>query len=138
MRKEYKKIVFLLVAIILGICAMIAFNGCSSEQSPTISYINDVEQFCKDHNISNVETSGIQYYQTNANSVFVLDQRNSDKSLYIHSNIEASVNQDGKLIVRVVDSTAISENDISGNYAVLIASKTAISKIEIEQEDKTK
>lgn len=138
MKIEYTKLIFLLVVIILGIGIVLAFNACAKEQSLDISYIDDVEQFCQDHNISNLEASGIQYYQTDANSVLISDKRNSDKSLYVHSSIEASVDQNGTLIVRVIDSNAISENDISGSYAILITTKMAISKIEIEQEDKLK
>lgn len=138
MKRVYKKLVFLLAAIMLETGILLALCSCTSVQSPDISYIDDVEKFCQDHNISNLEASGIQYYQTDTNSVFVADQRNSDKSLYVHSNIVASVDQNGKLVVRVIDSVAISENDISGSYAVLITSTTTISKIEIEQVDKTK
>lgn len=138
MKKRCKRMVFLLASTILEMGVLLAFNACTSEQYPSISYIDDVEQFCQEHNISNYEASGIQYYQTDVNSVLVLDQRNSDKSLYVYSNIEASVDQNGILTVYVIDSNAASENDISGNYAVLIISKTAISKIEIEQEDKIK
>ena len=134
MKRVYKKLVFLLAAIMLETGILLALCSCTSVQSPDISYIDDVEKFCQDHNISNLEASGIQYYQTDTNSVFVADQRNSDKSLYVHSNIVASVDQNGKLVVRVIDS----ENDISGSYAVLITSTTTISKIEIEQVDKTK
>lgn len=130
-----KKLAFLIAFIIFGIGTFLVFNACSNNRDPSVSYINDVEMFCQDHNISNLEFFGIQYYQTDSNNVLVLDHRNPDKSLYVKSTIKASVDQNGTLIVRVIDSDAISESDISGNYAVLITSTTTISKIEIKQED---
>lgn len=118
---------------------LVPVSGCSGtgEQSPDLSYIDDIEQFCLEQDISVAEDGGIQYVPLDAHRVFVLDQRNSDEFLYVHSEIKASVDQNGTLIVRVTDTTAASESNISGSYAVLITSKQEISKIEIEQEDKT-
>lgn len=137
-KRKNSRFAFLLVTIGIGIGVLLNFNACTNEESPNISYINDVEKFCQEYNLSNIKVGGLQYYQIDDNRVFVLDQRNPDMRLYINSKIEASIEQNGILTVRVIDSDAISENDISGNYGVLITSKTVVSEIKLEQEDKTK
>ena len=131
---------FLVVAICGALIASIFIQNDSNHQLSTvkISNVDNPELFCKKHNISFSATDDIQYYIINEKSVLVWDQRNSEKSRYVHSEINAFFDKQRILTVIITDSVAISENDISGNHAVLIECENKIENVIIEQEDKTK
>lgn len=121
-----------IIILILGV--ILTLNACTKKHSPEISYIDDLEQFCQDYNMSMPEVDGTGYYQIDENNILVLDNRNESRGDYLHSSIKASVDLNGKLTVWIIDSVAVSESNISGSYAVLITSEKTIPEIEIKHE----
>lgn len=129
-------IFFLLIIVLGGVLITSTFLPKVSKTETT--YVEDVELFCEEHGISFSIIDEIQYYLIDDQDVLVWDQRNSDKSQYIHSDISASISPQGILTVTITNTDAISEGDISGSYAVLIKCEKKIEKVIIEQEQKTK
>ena len=76
---------------------------------------------------------GLFYEQISGNEVVIIDLRNKRYALYMHSDLEAKLDENGVLKVVVSDRTANSETEISGAYAVIIHSDKIISSVEIEE-----
>lgn len=135
MKNRFK--VFAIVAILslLGVlfllCTMISVKGSELE----IYEIADIEYFSALHNINMLDINDIYYYNLSDTSVLIVDNRNAEKSLYIHSVVTAELNGDGTLKVVVIDKAAVSEADISGKYAVLIDGKNKILNVQIKKEE---
>lgn len=122
MKKHHSLLTFFLLIIVLG-GVLITSRFLPKESKTEATHVEDVELFCEEHGISFSITDEIQYYLIDDQNVLVWDQRNSDKSQYIHSDISASISAQGILTVTITNTDAVSEGDISGSYAVLIKSE---------------
>lgn len=122
---------FCVVGILLF--SFIFYNTYHTSQL-TISEVTDIEGFLIEHNISTSYANDIFYYMLSDTSVLILDSRNAEYKLYVHSIVRADMDNNGTLKVVVTDKTAVSESDILGTYAVVIESRNKINNIQITRE----
>ncbi|WP_333652001.1 hypothetical protein [Lacrimispora sp.] len=133
-----KRKTFISLIVILSICLLSSFiffnkQHDSNNSLLTILKITDLESYLKQHDITFPATKNIHLYNLDDTNILIIDNRNSDYSLYINSSVTAKIN-DGILTVTVKDSNAISETDISGVYGVIIQCDGPIANIIIQKE----
>lgn len=124
-------VAFCIVGILLF--CYIQYNAIHSSRL-TVSEVTNIEEFLVEYNISTLYTDDIWYYKLCNTSVLIVDRRNAECRLYVHSSIKAGMDTDGTLKVIVKDRAAISEEDITGEYAAVIECKKAINNIQLTTE----
>lgn len=99
----------------------------------SIEKITDMDELSRKYHLELSAKDGLFYEQISGNEVVIIDLRNKRYALYMHSDLEAKLDENGVLKVVVSDRTANSETEISGAYAVIIHSDNIINSVEIEE-----
>lgn len=115
--------------------AILLFVSCSKKEDYNLSIekITDMDELSRKYHLELSTKDGLFYEQISGNEVVIIDLRNKRHALYMHSDLEAKLDENGVLKVVVSDRTANSETEISGAYAVIIHSDKIINSVEIEE-----
>ena len=135
MEKQLKRI--LIIAGIM-LCLSGTFFGLitlKARGQVIISEIADLESYVSEYNISVSDEQDIYIYKQDEHTVLLLDTRNYNSALYIHSDVSAKIDKTGILLITIEDRTAISESDISGAYGVIIQCDHEITDIRVQKEE---